>query len=151
MFVTDVVLCVCKILFKSGQICGCCCKMLRGSLFWDTRYKRHNTLCSPVAPKGRYNNQLRRCRLTFLGYSSSSHGVLQVSLCTTAALLQTSLFTVDKCQEVGAILRTDTSRTYSLSKDHLNPFYFQSHSLTFHSQLQHVIPLPCINLCNAPL
>ena len=25
---------VCKILFKSEQICGCCCKMLRGSLFW---------------------------------------------------------------------------------------------------------------------
>jgi len=25
--------CVCKILFKSEQICGCCCKMLRGSLF----------------------------------------------------------------------------------------------------------------------
>ena len=38
MFVTDVVLC--KILFKSEQICGCCCKMLRGSLFWDTRYVR---------------------------------------------------------------------------------------------------------------
>jgi len=30
--------CVCKILFKSEQICGCCCKMLRGSLFWDIRY-----------------------------------------------------------------------------------------------------------------
>ena len=30
--------CVYKILFKSEQICGCCCKMLRGSLFWDTRY-----------------------------------------------------------------------------------------------------------------
>ena len=30
--------CVCKILFKSEQICGCCCKMLRDSLFWDTRY-----------------------------------------------------------------------------------------------------------------
>jgi len=37
MFVTDVVLRVCTILFKSEQICGCCCKMLRGSLFWDTR------------------------------------------------------------------------------------------------------------------
>jgi len=33
MFVTDVVLCVCKILFKSEQICGCCCKLLRGSLY----------------------------------------------------------------------------------------------------------------------
>jgi len=32
-----------------------------------------------------------------------------------------------------------------------NPFYFQSHTLAFHSQLQHVILLPCINLCNAPL
>ena len=31
--------CVCKILFKSEQICSCCCKMLRGSLFRDTRYK----------------------------------------------------------------------------------------------------------------
>ena len=30
--------CVCKILFKSEQIRGCCCKMLRGSLFWDTLY-----------------------------------------------------------------------------------------------------------------
>jgi len=39
----------------------------------------------------------------------------------------------------------------TLSKDYLNPFYFQSHILAFHSQLQHVIPLPCINLCNAPL
>jgi len=27
---------VCKILFKSEQICGCCCKMLRGSLFLGT-------------------------------------------------------------------------------------------------------------------
>ena len=40
MFVTDVVLCVCKILLKSEQICGCCCKMLRGSLFWG------HTVCS---------------------------------------------------------------------------------------------------------
>jgi len=32
-----------------------------------------------------------------------------------------------------------------------NTFYIQSHTLAFHSQLQHVIPLPCINLCNAPL
>jgi len=39
----------------------------------------------------------------------------------------------------------------TLSKDYLNPFYFQSHTLAFHFQLQHVIPLPCINLCNAPL
>jgi len=31
--------CECKILFKSEQICGCCCKMLRGSLFCDTRYR----------------------------------------------------------------------------------------------------------------
>ena len=37
----------------------------------------------------------------------------------------------------------------TLSKDYLNPFYFQSHTVAFHSQLQHVIPLPCINLCNA--
>jgi len=40
----------------------------------------------------------------------------------------------------------------TLSKDYLNPFYFQSHTLAFHhSQLQHVIPLSCISLCNAPL
>jgi len=32
--------CVCKILFKLEQICGCCCKMLRGLLFWDTRGRR---------------------------------------------------------------------------------------------------------------
>jgi len=29
---------VCVIFFKSEQICSCCCKMLSGSLFWDTRY-----------------------------------------------------------------------------------------------------------------
>jgi len=39
----------------------------------------------------------------------------------------------------------------TLSKDYLNAFYFQSHTLALHSQLQHVIPLPCINLCNVPL
>ena len=42
--------CVCKILFKSEQICGCCCKMLRGSLFWDTVYKclcRSNVMHNP--------------------------------------------------------------------------------------------------------
>ena len=39
----------------------------------------------------------------------------------------------------------------TLSKDYLNPFYFQSHTLAFHSQLQHAIPLRCITLCNAPL
>jgi len=33
----------------------------------------------------------------------------------------------------------------------LNPFYFLSHTLAFHSQLLHVLPLPRINLCNAPL
>ena len=33
--------CVCKILFKSEQICGCCSKMLRVSLFWDTRYSAY--------------------------------------------------------------------------------------------------------------
>jgi len=37
------------------------------------------------------------------------------------------------------------------TKTYLNPFYFQSHTLAFHFQLQHVIPHPCINLCNAPL
>jgi len=39
----------------------------------------------------------------------------------------------------------------TLSKDDLNPFYFLSHTLAFHSQLLHVLPLPRINLCNAPL
>jgi len=27
--------------FKSEQICSCCCKMLRGSLFWDTWYRHY--------------------------------------------------------------------------------------------------------------
>ena len=36
--------CVCKILFKSEQICGCCCKMLRGSLFLGTHGTRQLTL-----------------------------------------------------------------------------------------------------------
>ena len=39
----------------------------------------------------------------------------------------------------------------TLSKDDLNPFYFLSHTLAFHSQLLHVLPLPRINLCNTPL
>jgi len=39
----------------------------------------------------------------------------------------------------------------TLSKDYLNPFYFQCHTLAFHSQLLHVLPLPRINLCNALL
>jgi len=30
--------CVCKISFKSVQVCGGCCKMFRGSLFWDRVY-----------------------------------------------------------------------------------------------------------------
>ena len=30
MFVTDVVLCVCEISFKSYQLCGCYCKIFRG-------------------------------------------------------------------------------------------------------------------------
>jgi len=32
----------------------------------------------------------------------------------------------------------------TLSKDDLNPFYFLSHTLAFHSQLLHVLPLPRI-------
>ena len=39
----------------------------------------------------------------------------------------------------------------TLLKDDLNPFYFLSHTLAFHSQLLHVLPLPRVNLCNAPL
>jgi len=42
----------------------------------------------------------------------------------------------------------------TLSKDDLNPFYFLSHALAFHSQLLHVLPLPRINCvtrpCNVP-
>jgi len=34
-----------KILFKSEQICGFCCKMLRGSLFWDTLYMYSSNTC----------------------------------------------------------------------------------------------------------
>ena len=30
--------CVCKISFKSVQVCGGCCKMFRGLTFWDTVY-----------------------------------------------------------------------------------------------------------------
>ena len=56
-------------------------------------------------------------------------------------------------QQLGAVYLTlyEALNPLTLSKDYLNPFYFQSHTLTFHSQLQHVIPLPCINLCNTPL
>jgi len=56
-------------------------------------------------------------------------------------------------QQLGTVYLTlyEALNPLTLSKDYLNPFYFQSHTLTFHSQLQHLIPLPCINLCNAPL
>jgi len=60
MFVTDVVLCVCKIVFKSQQICGCCCKMLRGSLFWDTRYYLFINKVSPRGAARRYVPPRRR-------------------------------------------------------------------------------------------
>ena len=35
--------CVCKISFKSVQVCGGCCKMFRGLLFWDTVYNTGST------------------------------------------------------------------------------------------------------------
>jgi len=56
-------------------------------------------------------------------------------------------------QQLGTVYLTlyEALNQLTLSKDYLNPFYFQSHTLAFHSQLQHVIPLRCINLCNAPL
>jgi len=55
-------------------------------------------------------------------------------------------------QQLGTVYLTlyEAPNPSTLSKDYLNPFYFQSHTLAFHYQLQHVIPLPCINLCNAP-
>jgi len=37
--------CVCKVLFKSEKICGCCCKMLRGSLFWDSGIVSYRVDC----------------------------------------------------------------------------------------------------------
>jgi len=51
-------------------------------------------------------------------------------------------------QQLGTVYLTlhEALNPLTLSKDYLNPFYFQSHTLAFHSQLQHVI-----NLCNAPL
>jgi len=56
-------------------------------------------------------------------------------------------------QQLGTVYLTlyEALNPLTLSKDYLNPFYFQSHTLAFHSQLQHVIPFPCINLCNVPL
>ena len=58
-----------------------------------------------------------------------------------------------QAQQLGAFYLTlyEALNPLTLSTDYSNPFYFQSHTLAFHSQLQHVIPLPCINLCNAPL
>jgi len=43
----------CKILFKSEQICGCCCKMLRGSLI----------LGHTVQPAVSTDFKWRRCQL----------------------------------------------------------------------------------------
>ena len=56
-------------------------------------------------------------------------------------------------QQLGTVYLTlyEALNPLTLSKDYFNHFYFQFHTLAFHSQLQHVIPLPCINLCNAPL
>jgi len=44
------------------------------------------------------------------------------------------------------IRSTESINTFKRLR-YLNPLYFQSHTLAFHFQLQHVIPLPCIN-CN---
>jgi len=67
-----------------------------------------------------------------------------------AGVIQT-FFLRDTVQQLGAVYLTlyEALNPLTLSKDYLNPSYF--HTLVFHSQLQHVIPLPCINLCNAPL
>jgi len=55
-------------------------------------------------------------------------------------------------QQPGTVYLTlyEALNPLTLSKGYLNPSYVQSHTLAFHSHLQHVIPLPCINLCNAP-
>ena len=47
--------------------------------------------------------------------------------------------------QLGTVYLTlyEALKPVTLFKNYLNPFYF-------HSQLQQVIPLPCINLCNAP-
>jgi len=69
-----------------------------------------------------------------------------------AGVIQT-FFLRDTVQQLGAVYLTlyEALNPLTLSKDYLNPSYFQSHTLVFHSQLQHVIHLPCINSCNAPL
>ena len=56
-------------------------------------------------------------------------------------------------QRLGTVCLTlcEVLNLSTLSKDDLNPFYFLSHTLAFHSQLLHVLPLPHFNLCNAPL
>jgi len=47
-------------------------------------------------------------------------------------------------QQLGTVYLTlyEALNLLTLTKDYLNPFYFQSHTLAFHFQLQHVIPLP---------
>ena len=64
--------------------------------------------------------------------------------------------TLAECQYSMVYYATDQSQKrlegcINAEDGHSEPFYFQSHTLAFHSQLQHVILLPCINLCNAPL
>jgi len=56
-------------------------------------------------------------------------------------------------QQLGTVYLTlyEVLNPLILLKDYLNPFYFQSYTLAFRFQLELVIPLACINLCNAPL
>ena len=74
------------------------------------------------------------------------------SQCTDSSSLA-SVLSHSPVKQLGTVYLTlyEALNPLTLSKDYLNPFYFQSHTLAFHSQLQHVIPLPCIDLCNAPL
>ena len=64
--------CVCKISFKSVQVCGGYCKMFRGGLtFWDTVYEYSKHVGSPYSRTKIYAARVSRVSTSFRSISAA--------------------------------------------------------------------------------
>jgi len=64
--------CVCKISFKSVQVCGGYCKMFRGGLtFWDTVYEYSKHVGSPYSRTKIYAARVSRVSSSFRSISAA--------------------------------------------------------------------------------
>ena len=82
--------CVRKILFKSEQICGCCCKMLKGSLFWGHTVQHNGDIMSSLPVQKMLHDVpmhycktdisvfvlVRRALMHLVAYHTSRHGTV---------------------------------------------------------------------------